>query len=146
MLCTLQLHLRLLTMASKPSKTTTTSTIVRPDPIPQPQNIAPGQKKPDATPTISTPKPVPTSVVQQYVTDAAKLISSSPISRKMFLDEVVKKCLQVANHEKEAERPVPEPRRRPTTLPIKPQTPHLKKRIKETHLTHQLQLQVQLIL
>ena len=39
----------------------------------------------------------------------------------MFLDEVAKKCLEVINQEKEAGRPVPEPRRRPTTLPIKPQ-------------------------
>ena len=123
MLCTLQLHLHLLTMASKPSKTTPTSTIVRPDQISQPQNIVPGQKEmnSDATSTISTPNPVPTSAVQQYVTDATRLISSSPTSRKMFLDEVAKKCLEVANQEKEAGRPVPEPRRRPTTLPIKPQ-------------------------
>ena len=106
-------------MASKPSKTTPTSTIVRPDPISQPQNIASGQKNSDATPTISTPKPAPTSVVQQYVTDAAELISSSPTSRRMFLDEVTKKCLEVAKQDKEAGRPVPEPRRRPTTLPIK---------------------------
>ena len=85
------------------------------------KSIASAQKNSDATPTISTPNPSPTSVAQHYVTDAAKLISSSPTSRKMFLDEVAKKCFEVANQEKEAARPVPEPRRRPTTLPIKPQ-------------------------
>ena len=97
-------------MASKPSKTTPTSTIVRPDQVSQPQNVAFAQKNSDATPTISTPNPAPTSVAQYYVTDAARLISSSSTSRKTFLDEVAKKCLEVANQGKEAGRPVPEPR------------------------------------
>ena len=134
-------------MASKPSKTTPTSTIVRPDQISQPQNIVPGQKQKnsDVTSTISTPNPTPSSVVQHYVTDAARLISSSPTSSKMFLDEVAKKCLEVTNQEKEAGRPVPEPRRRQTKLPIKPQYNIPQKKIRETHLTHQPQFQVQLI-
>ena len=94
----------MLTMASKPSTTTPTSTIVRLDQISQLHNIVPAQKQmiSDATSTISTPKPVPTSAVQQYMTDATRLTSSSNTFREMFLDEVAKKCLEVANQEKEA--------------------------------------------
>ena len=110
-------------MASKPSKTTPTSTIVRPDQISQPPNIPTAQQNSDATPTrpIPIPKPTPTSVAEHYVTDAARLTSSSPTSRRMFFDEVVRKSFEVASQEeKEAEKPVPKPRGRPTTLPIKP--------------------------
>ena len=64
MLCTLQLQQHLLTMASKPSKTTPTSTIAKPEPISQPQNTVPGKKNSDVTFTISTPKSAHTSVVQ----------------------------------------------------------------------------------
>ena len=105
-------------MASKPSKTTPTSTIVRPDQISQPQSIPIVQQNLDVKPTkpIPIPKPAHTSV-----TDAAKLTSTSPTSRKMFFDEVARKCYEVASQEeKEAEKPVPVPRR-PTTLPAKPQ-------------------------
>ena len=54
------------------------------------------------------------------MTDAAKLTATSPISRKMFFDEVARKCFEVASQKEEAEKPVPKPRR-PTTLPVKPQ-------------------------
>ena len=40
----------------------------------------------------------------------------------MLFDEVARRCLEVANQEKEAKKPVPESRRRPATLPIKPQS------------------------
>ena len=150
MLCTLQLHLHLLTMTSKPSKTTPTSTTTKPDPISQPHNTVPCKKNSDATPTLSTPKPAPTSVVQQYVTDAAEMISSSPTSRRMFLTEVTKKCLEVAKQEKEAGRPFPELRRKLSTSPMKlPQNftpPEENLEDNCTHLTHQLHLQVQHIL
>ena len=40
----------------------------------------------------------------------------------MFFDEVARKCFEVASQEgKEAEKPVPETRRRPAILPVKPQ-------------------------
>ena len=40
----------------------------------------------------------------------------------MFFDEVARKCFEVASQEEqEVKKPVPEPRRRPTTLPVKPQ-------------------------
>ena len=96
-------------MESKPSKTTPTPTIVRPDQISQPLNIPIAQKNSDATPTkpIPIPKPAPKSVVQHHVTDAARLISSSPTSRKMFFDGVARRCLEVADQEKEAENPIP---------------------------------------
>ena len=66
----------------------------------------------DVTSTISISNHAPSSVVQHYVSDAARMISSSPTSRKMSLDEVAKKCLEVTNQEKEAGGSVPEPRRR----------------------------------
>ena len=120
--CTLQLHQHLLIMASKPSKTTPTSTIVRPDQISQPQSIPTAQQNSDAKPTKPIPKPAHTSVAPTSVTDAAKLTSASPTSRRMFFDVVARKCFEVASQEeKEAEKPVSEPRRRPTTLPVKPQ-------------------------
>ena len=111
-------------MTSKPSKTTPTSTIVRPDQISQPQSIPTAQQNSDAEPTkpIPIPKPAHTSVAPTSVTDAVKLTSTSPTSRRMFFDKVARKCFEVASkEEKEAEKPVPEPRRRPTSLPIKPQ-------------------------
>ena len=108
-------------MASKPSKTTPTSTIVRPDQISQPPNIPTAQKNSDATPTkpIPIPKPAPTSVVQHHVTDAARLISSSPTSRKMFFDEVARRCFEVANQEKEAEKPVPGTKKKTNNITYK---------------------------
>ena len=110
-------------MASKPSKTTPTSTIVRPEQISQPQSIPIVQQNLDVKPTkpIPIPKPAHTSVAHTSVTDADKWTSASPTSRKMFFDEVARKCYKIASQEeKEAEKPVPVPRR-PTTLPIKPQ-------------------------
>ena len=82
-------------MASKPSKAppTSTNSKTRPDQISQPLNIPTAQKNSDAKPTkpIPIPKPAHTSVVQHHVTDAARLISSSPTSRKMFFDEVARR-------------------------------------------------------
>ena len=110
-------------MASKPSKTTPTSTIVRSDQALQPSNTPTVQPKlgVKSTSPIPIPKSVHTSVAQVYVTDADKLTSVSPTSRKMFFHDTAKKCYEEANQEeKEAEKPVPGPRR-PTTLPVKPQ-------------------------
>ena len=76
-LCTLQLQPHLLIMESKPSTSTTTSIIANQDPMPFQQSTTPGKKESNADPTSSTPNPVPTSVVQKYVTDATAIISSS---------------------------------------------------------------------
>ena len=54
--------------------------------------------------TSSTPNPVPTSVVQKYVTDAAAIISSSQATRKMFMVEVFKKCNEIARWGKRLEK------------------------------------------
>ena len=111
-------------MASKPSKTTPTSTIVRSDQALQPSNTPIVQQKlgVKSTNPIPIPKSVHTSVAQVSVTDADKLTSVSPTSRKMFFHETARKCYEEANQEeKEAEKPVPVPRR-PTALPVKPQT------------------------
>ena len=111
-------------MASKPSKTTPTSTIVRPDQISPSQSTPTVQQNLNVKPTkpIPIPKPAHTSVAQASVTDVTKLTSASPISRKMFFEEIARKCYEVANQEeKEDEQPVPVPRR-PATLPVKPQT------------------------
>ena len=111
-------------MASKPSKTTPTSTIVRPDQISSTPNIPTAQQNLKAKPTKPIPitKPAHTYVAQASVTDAVKLTSTSPTSRMMFFDEVARKCFEVASQEEqEVKETVPEPRKRPTTLPVKPQ-------------------------
>ena len=110
-------------MASKPSKTTPISTIVRPDQISQPQSIPIVQQNLDVKPTkpIPIPKSAHTSAAHASVTDATKLTSASPTSRKMFFDEVARNCYEVASQEeKKAMKLVAVPRR-PTTLPVKPQ-------------------------
>ena len=110
-------------MASKPSKTTPTSTIVRPDQISQSQSIPTVQQSLNVKPTKPIPisKSAHTSVVHASVTDVTKLTSASPTSRKMFFEEVARRCYEVASQEeREEEKPVPVPRR-PTTLSVKPQ-------------------------
>ena len=111
-------------MASKPSKTTPTSTIVRPDQTSSTPNIPTAQQNLNVKPTkpIPIPKPAHTSVAPVSVTDAVKLTSTSPTSRMMFFDEVARKCFEVASQEEqEVREAVPEPKKRPTTLPVKPQ-------------------------
>ena len=55
------------------------------------------------------------------MTDAGKLTFVSPTSRKLFFDEVARKCYEIASQEGEKTKElVPEPSRRPTSLPIKP--------------------------
>ena len=111
-------------MASKPSKTTPTSTIVRPDQISPSQSTPTVQQSSNVKPTKPIPilKSAHTSVAHASVTDVTKLTSASPISRKMFFEEIARKCYEVANQvEKEDEQPVPV-HRRPATLPVKPQT------------------------
>ena len=82
-------------MASKPSKTIPTSTVVRPDQVSQPQNIPTVQQNLNVKPTkpIPIPKPAHTSVAQASVTGVANLTSASPTSRKMSSEEVAKKML-----------------------------------------------------
>ena len=108
MLCTLQLQPHLLAMESKPSTSTTTSTTAKQNPMPSPQSTALGKKESDADLTSSTPNPVPTSVVQKYVTDAAEIISASQATRKMFLAEVFKKCKEVEKSEEETGKRSPD--------------------------------------
>ena len=105
-------------MESKPSKSTPTSTTAKQDPILHPPNTALG-KKLDATPTLSTPKPAPTSVVHQYVTDAAEMISSTPLTRRLFLTEVTKMCLERAKQQKEAKAEAQENQGGPSTSAIR---------------------------
>ena len=95
--CTLQLQTHLLIMESKPSTNTVTSTEQDPCTV-----SVSGKKESDETPTSSTPNPAPTSVVQKYVTDAAKIIASSPTFRRKFITEVsqCKKCIEAANEKK----------------------------------------------
>ena len=95
-------------MASKPSKTTPTSTIVRPDQISQPQSIPTVQQSLNVKPTkpIPIPKSAHTSVAHASVTDVTKLTSASPTSRKMSSEEVARRCYEIASQEeKEEEKP-----------------------------------------
>ena len=107
-LCTLQLQPHLLIMESKPSTSAATSTAAEIDPMPSQQSIAPAKKESNADPTSSTPNPVPTSVVQKYVTDAAAIISSSQAIRMMFMVEVFKKYNEISKWEKETGKTSPE--------------------------------------
>ena len=107
-------------MASKPSKSIPTSTVVRPDQVLQPQNIPTVQQNLNVKPTkpIPIPKPAHTSVAQASVTGVANLTSASLTSRKMSSEEVARRCYEIASQEEKKSAPVP---RRPTTLTVKPQ-------------------------
>ena len=50
--------------------------------------------------TSSTPNPPPSYAVPKYVTDVAELISASAESRRMFLMEVTRTCLEAAKKDK----------------------------------------------
>ena len=58
---------------------------------------------------------MPTFVVQKYVTDAAEIISATPVYRKMFIAEVFRKCNEIAQWEKESGKASPELARSPST-------------------------------
>ena len=49
--------------------------------------------------TSSTPNPALSHAVPKYVTDVAELISASAESRRMFLTEVTRTCLEAAKTE-----------------------------------------------
>ena len=89
-------------MASKPSTHITTSTTAEQDPMPSQQSTAHGKKESSVAVTSSTPNPVPTSIVQRYVTDAAEIISATPAYRKMFIIEVFRKFNEIAQWGKES--------------------------------------------
>ena len=86
-------------MASKPSKSIPTSTIVRPDQISQPPSTPTVQQKLNVKPTnpIPIPKSSHTSVAQVFVTDVSSLTCASPTSRKMSSEEVAKRCYEIAS-------------------------------------------------
>ena len=84
-------------MASKPSPSTNTFIEGGQDPMPQQPNTAHGSS--DVT-TVSTPNPALSHAVPKYVTDVAELISASAESRKMFLTEVTRTCLEAAKKDK----------------------------------------------
>ena len=67
--------------------------------MPQLQNTAHG--KSDVI-TSSTPNPAPSYAVPKYVTDVAELISASIKSRRMFLTEMTRKCLEAAKKDRDS--------------------------------------------
>ena len=87
-------------MASKQSATTNTPMTKEQYPMPSTPNTIHG--KISIVITSSTPNPAPTSAVHKYMTDAAELKSASADTRKMFLTEVTKKCLEMAKKEKDS--------------------------------------------
>ena len=95
-LCTLHLQ-PYHTVTSKPSPSTSTFIVKGPDPMPQQSNSAHGNL--DVT-TTSTPNPTLLHAVPKYVTDVAELISASAETRKMFLTEVTRTCLEAAKRDK----------------------------------------------
>ena len=80
-------------MASKPSPSTSTFIEEGQGPMPQQPNTAHGNS--DVT-TISALS----HAVPKYVTDVAELISASAESRRMFLTEVTRTCLEAAKKDK----------------------------------------------
>ena len=122
-------------MASKPSKSIPTSTIVRPDQISQPPSTPTVQQKLNVKPTnpIPIPKSAHTSVAQVSVTDVSSLTCASPTSRKMSSEEVAKRCYEIASQEEKKSVPVP---RRPTTLTVRPQSDDRQREMPQTSATN----------
>ena len=106
-LCILQLQPYLLTMASKQSANTsmTKGSSSSVDPMLSTPTTIHG--KTSVAITSSTPNPAPTSAVHKYVTDVAELISASANTRKIFLTEVTKKCLEMAKKENDSKQQSP---------------------------------------
>ena len=95
-------------MESPPSTSTTTSTTAKQDNMPSSQNPTVDNKKSNTDPTLPIPNPAHSPVFQQYVTDAAKIIASSHLTRNMFIVEVFKKCSEIALWEKRTGKTSPE--------------------------------------
>ena len=92
-LCTLQLQPYQIPMASKQSPSTSTFIEEGQGPMPQLPITAHGNS--DVTTTSAHSYAVP-----KYVTDVARLISASVESRRMFLTEVTRTCLEAAKKDK----------------------------------------------
>ena len=107
-------------MASKPSKSTPISTIVKQDQTSPQQDTPTAQQNLGVKPTtpIPIPRPAHTSVAQVSVTGVAELTCASPTSRRMSSEEIARRCYEIAKQGEEKLDPVPI---RPTTLPVKPQ-------------------------
>ena len=84
-------------MASKPSPSTSTFIIKGQDPMPQQPNTTHGNL--DVS-TTSAPNPALSHAAPKYVTDVAELISASAETRRMFLTEVTRTCLEAAKKDK----------------------------------------------
>ena len=92
-LYTLQLQPYQIQMASKQSPSTSTFIEEGQGPMPQLPITAHGKSD---VPTTS----VHSYAVPKYVTDVARLISASAESRRMFLTEVARSCLEAAKKDK----------------------------------------------
>ena len=89
-------------MASKQSPSTITFIVREQGPMPQQQNTAYGNSY---VITSSTPNPALSHAVPKYVTDIAELISvisASAESRRVFLTEVTRTCLQAAKKDRDS--------------------------------------------
>ena len=86
-------------MASKQSPSTFTYIVKEQGPMPQQQNTVHGNPHMNIS---STPNPALSHAVPKYVTDVAELISASAESRRMFLTEVTRTCLEAAKKEKDS--------------------------------------------
>ena len=88
-------------MASRPSKGTPTSTVVKPNKTSPPQNTPTAQQNLGVNPTkpIPIPKPAHTSVAQVSVTGVTNLTSALPTSRRMSSEEIARRCYEKAKQE-----------------------------------------------
>ena len=84
-------------MASKQSRSTSTFIVKEQGTIPQQQNTVHGNS--DVI-TSSTSNPVLLQAVPKYVTDVGDLISVSVESRRMFLTEETRTCLEAAKKDR----------------------------------------------
>ena len=95
-------------MASKQAPSTSTFIVKEQGPMPQQQNTAHGN--PDVTTTSALLHAVP-----KYVTDVAELISASAESRRMFLTEVTRTCLEAAKKDRDSHQMTSSQLKQPTT-------------------------------
>ena len=99
-------------MASKQSPSTSTYMVKEQGPMPQQQNSAHGNSDVN---TSSTPNPALSHAVPKYVTDVAELISASAETRRMFLTEVTRTCLEAAKEARDSCQMTSSQLRQPTT-------------------------------
>ena len=97
-------------MESQLSTSTNTPTTSEQDIMPSSQSTSVDKTSntSNVKPTLSTPDPTYSPLIQQYVTNATAIIASNHLTRNMFIVEVFKKCSEIALWEKRTRKTAPE--------------------------------------